>query len=98
MTRVKYIGDCTQLDSACLRDMVDNAKYITRRTYRRWVPRALRRDVETAIGYAPETHRGRDLTMARDWHVSYHKSTYFKTPCVYFRWSGFEHVFLIEQG
>lgn len=35
----------------------------------------------------------RDLTLAKDWAVSYHRSVWRGIPCVYVRHSGIEHIF-----
>lgn len=50
------------------------------------------REIECQLGYALHSRRG--LTMARDYHVSYHKSRFRGQPCVYFRWSAIEYVFV----
>lgn len=78
-------------DGAAIQAMVDSAQDITRRTFCRHVDQQSREEVERALGY--QVGPGPDLTLARDWHVSYHKSTYRGRPCVYFRWSAIEHIF-----
>lgn len=82
---------CVTAEGADIEDMVDNARDISRRTFLRYVDRAGLFEIEVGLGYA--THPSRGLTMAGDWHVSYHKSRYQGRPCVYFRQSMIEHVF-----
>lgn len=71
--------------------MVDAARDITRRTFLKHVYRNELIQIERDLGY--EFHPKRGLTMASDWHVSYHKSVFRGVPCIYFRWSGIEHIF-----
>jgi hypothetical protein len=75
--------------------MKDTASDITRGTFLRYVPATELGPIEHGLGYEVRYPR-RGLTMARDWHVSYHRSTFRGRPCVYFRWSGVEHIFQPE--
>jgi len=51
--------------------------------------------VEAELGY--QTGRGGyrgALRMKKDWAVSYWRGTYQGKPCLFFRWSHIEHIFL----
>lgn len=82
---------CIEAVGEDIGDMVDTELTITRRTFRRYVDHANLAALEAELGY--DKHPKQGLTMAGDWHVSYHRSTYQGRPCVYFAWSGIEHVF-----
>ena len=88
-----YIGNCAQLDGQLIGDMREKARDITRRTYLRKVTWAQSKLIEEELGYALNGSKG-ELTMANDWHISYHLSTYDGVRCVYFCWSGYEYVFV----
>lgn len=92
MTTYRFQTDCVNSDDgAGIQAMVDAAHEISRRTFLGYVDRAQLREIEAACGY--ESHPKRGLTMANDWSVSYHRSTFRGRPCVYFRWSAIEHIF-----
>ncbi len=71
--------------------MVDRARDITRRTFLTWVDPLAFGLAQESLGY--EAHPTRGLTMAGDWHVSYHKSRFRGEPCVYFQHSAIEYIF-----
>jgi hypothetical protein len=48
--------------------------------------------LEKALGYETDPDLG--LVMADDWLVSYHRSAFRGTPCVYFVWSAVEYIFV----
>jgi hypothetical protein len=68
--------------------MIDAAKDITRRTFIRHCDVS---DIAAALGY--EEHPKRGLTMAADWSISYHRSSYRGARVYFFCWSHIEHVF-----
>ena len=74
-----------------LRDMIDQAADITRRTFLQHIDRGDLRDLEEQLGY--EAHPSRGLTMAADWAVSYHRSKLHGRRVYYFRHSAIEFVF-----
>lgn len=78
-------------DGRAIRAMVESARDITRRTFLKHVDRTELRDIESQLGYALHPKQG--LTMAGDFHPSYHRSTYRGRACVYFVWSAIEHIF-----
>ena len=71
--------------------MIDDAIDITRRTFLKHVDREEMKEIEQALGYA--SHHKQNLTMAADWHVSYHRSKLHGKTVYFFTWSGIEHVF-----
>lgn len=73
-------------------DMISANREISRRTFLRHVDRADLRGLEADLSY--ETHPAKGLTMAADWHVSYHRSVLHGRRVYYFRNSGIEHVFV----
>ncbi len=74
-----------------LMDMIGSAVSVTRATFLRHVDRENLREIEAGLGY--EAHPSRGLTMAGDWHVSYHRSKLFGKRVYYFRQSAIEHIF-----
>lgn len=93
MSRLRFIGSCVSLgDGAAIQEMIDGSRSVTRGTFLRHVDREQLAELSRELGY--EDHPRRGLTMAGDWHVSYHRSTWRGAPCFYFRWSAIEHVFV----
>jgi hypothetical protein len=88
---------CVNSDGPSITAMVDNARDITRRTFLRHVDRDNLASVEASLKYDTGTERG-GLRMSKDYHVSYHRSTYRGRPCVYFRHSAIEYIFTAEGG
>jgi len=74
-----------------LNKMVSDARDISRKTFLKYVDPGEMRQIEHDLGYERDSRHG--LTMANDYHVSYHKSTLRGCPAVYFVWSAIEHVF-----
>lgn len=80
-------------DGPAIRLMVKHATHLSRRRFLQAVDRTDLANIEHQLGYAPARRRNGELTMARDWHVSYHRSRWQGKPCVYFVWSAIEHIF-----
>ena len=96
--KCRYFGDCVgwprgKVDA--LSEMVDNARDITRRTFLRHVCRDELESMESYLGYSNNRKDG--MTMASDWHVSYHKSKLNGFTVYYFRHSSIEYVFTPED-
>jgi hypothetical protein len=72
--------------------MVDGARDVSRSTFLKHVDRGNLREVEAMLGYAEHPSQG--LTMAGDWHVSYHRGRFCGMPVYYFVWSAIEHIFM----
>ena len=89
--KYQYVTNCVNSDGPSITAMVDDARDITRRTFLKHVDRAELRDVETQLSYVQHPSHG--LTMAGDFHVSYHRSKYHGAPCVFFTYSAIEYVF-----
>lgn len=71
--------------------MIENAIDITRKTFLKHVDPCALKWAEQALGY--EDHPKRGLTMAGDYHVSYHRSKLHGKVVYYFRHSSIEYVF-----
>lgn len=71
--------------------MIDTAINITRRTFLKYVDDSELADVAEHLGYS--WHPSQGLTMAGDYHVSYHRSKLHDERVYFFKWSGIEHVF-----
>lgn len=84
--------DWPRSDVGALRDMIDNAKDITRRTFLKHVDLDQLKETEANLGY------DKHLRMKDDYHVSYHRSTLHGKRVYYFKWSGIEHVFTKQHG
>ena len=76
---------------AAINSMAEQASDITRRTFLTYVNANELHIVEDSLEY--DRHPARGLTMAGDWHVSYHKSRFRGVPVVYFRHSAIEYIF-----
>lgn len=72
--------------------MVEKSTDITRQTFMRHVDREWMADFARESGY--ERRKDRGLTLAEDWHVSYHRSALMGLRVYFFRYSGFEYVFV----
>jgi hypothetical protein len=91
MARLKFTGTCVELNGRDIMAMTDNELDITRRTFLKHVDREQLARLERNLGYV--AHHLQGLTIAADWHVSYHRSKYRGRRAYYFKWSGIEHVF-----
>ena len=99
MSAYKYLHDCVscpRVDIVALIECIDNAIDITRRTFLKHVDRRDLDDHADSMGY--ELHPSRGLTMAADWAITYHRSTFKGSRCYYFQWSGIEHLFVEKQA
>ena len=74
-----------------LSDMIDIEMDITRRTFLKYVDRDELTEIEGGLGYAK--HPKQWLTMAGDYHVSYHRSKLHGKRVYYFKQSGIEYVY-----
>lgn len=98
MTKFAYYTNCVHWplndvhNTGGLIEMIDNAQDIQRKTFVSHVDQKDLHMLEKALGY--ETHHRRGLTMAADWHVSYHKSKLHGHTVYYFRHSAIEYVFV----
>jgi len=73
-------------------DMIDSAVDVSRKTFLRHVDRESLREMEEQLRY--ERHPRRGLTMAGDYHVSYHRSRLHGRPVYLFSHSAIEYVFV----
>ncbi len=73
-------------------EMINAASDITRKTFLLHVDAESRAGVEGSLGYVPHDP-GAVLTMARDYHVSYHKSKLHGETVYFFKHSAIEYVF-----
>lgn len=87
----RYALCCVDAHGASIHQMVDDSREITRRTFLKHVDHESLQALEQLLAYA--RHPSQGLTMAADWHVSYHKSRYRGKPCVYFVHSAIEYIF-----
>ena len=74
-----------------LANMIDSAFSISRRQFLQLVDRDELKELEEGLGYSE--HHTQGLTMAADYHVSYHTSQLHGKPCAFFKQSAIEHVF-----
>lgn len=92
LPRFVFKVTCINSTAALITPMVEAEREITRRTFLGLVHRAELKMTELALGYADHPRRG--LTMAGDWHVTYYRSNYDGRPCIFFRHSMIEYVFV----
>lgn len=76
--------------------MINSERMITRKTFLKHVDRRSRQEVESSLGYAPHCDDS-ILTMASDFHVSYHKSKLHGKTVYFFKHSAIEYVFSRES-
>lgn len=81
----KFIGSCVGLDGPDINKMMEEEKEITLKTMKRHC------DLSS---FEHVLHYGRDFPLAKDWHISYHKSTYGGKPCYFLRHSAIEYVWV----
>jgi len=86
-TRAKfqYLTCCVDAQGADIEAMVDVARDVTLATVRKHCATA---EWEKQQGY------GRHFPLAKDWHVSYHKSVYLGKPCYYICHSAIEYIWV----
>lgn len=95
--KLRYYGSCVGWKRSDvhaeggLSDMIHNARDITRRTFLKYADADDLLAIEEALGY--ETHWKKGLTMAGDFHVSYHRSKLHGKTVYFFTHSAIEHVF-----
>lgn len=102
----RYETCCVNADGGDISDMVDAAVDVTYEEFMRNVP--LDQIFASGIGYGydwppakllvagidPREVGRQGLTLKKDWHVSYHKSTYQGRPCYFMCHSAIEYVFV----
>lgn len=90
---LRFYSRCVEwpLPVSDLQKIIDANVEVSRAVFLRHVdPREMLRQ-EQECGYERDPRRG--LTMKKDYHVSYHRSTLHGSPVYYFRWSAIEYVF-----
>ena len=75
-------------DVQALNRMIEEAKPVTYRTFRKYAVGLDQWAKEKGYGDPP------GLTLKRDWAVSYHKSKIMGQPCYYLRWSAIEFIWI----
>lgn len=88
--RCYFIGSCIYLDGEAIREMQAQAKRITRRTFIRHIGKQQYQELEASLGYA-DSH----LTLAKEPHVEYFRSTYEGRKCYYMTHSRIEYVYCV---
>jgi hypothetical protein len=92
---MKYVTccvDCTMADLTDLNEMIERNIQVSYRTLMRRVGREVLASVPMFRNYDWRL-RPHDLTMSRDWMVSYHRSWWQGQRCYYVRWSAIEFIF-----
>ena len=98
MNRLRFYSSCVEWPrddvhvEGGLCDMINDGQGITRKTFLTHVDRNDMAKLERSLGYAP-FDRDSCLRMARDYHVSYHRSTLHGQRVYYFKHSAIEFVF-----
>lgn len=72
-------------------DMIDSSLDVSRKTFLKHVDRESLQNLEVELGY--EMHPKQGLTMAGDFHVSYHRSRLHGETVYYLKHSAIEYVF-----
>lgn len=89
---MRYFGRCVELPGRAITNMRDSATAVTRRTFLKHVNRDSLGSLSLTLGYSLHPKQG--LTMAGDWHVSYHRGKFRGKNCCFLVWSGIEHIFM----
>ena len=89
--KYEYLTCCVHSDAQSIHDMVDRARQVSLRTFRKHCESF---EWEQGMGYL---RRG-GLPLSRDWHVAYFKSEYQGQPCYYVVHSATEHIFTAEAA
>jgi len=79
------------LSDGGLSDMIDDSIDITRKTFLKYIDYTELQSLERSLCYY--SHPSQGLTMAGDYHVSYHRSKLHGRRVYYFRHSAIEYVF-----
>lgn len=97
MNRHKFFHTCVGWPGPvqALHDMIEDSIEITRRTFMKHVYHDELQLLEGKLGYA--SHNWNGLTMAGDWHVSYHRSKLNGQTVYYFVNASIEYVFVPED-
>jgi hypothetical protein len=78
-----------------LSDLIEHSISITRSTFLKHVNAKELQEIAENLGYS--RHPSQGLTMAGDWHISYHRSKHHGERAYYFAWSGIEYVFKLSH-
>jgi len=91
-----YWRNCTDFhglrEVTALQSMLDRSIEVTRRTFLAHVNHEDLNIWAESMGYSSHPKQG--LTLAGDWHVSYHRSKIFGKWCYYIRHSSIEHIWV----
>jgi hypothetical protein len=96
--KLSFFNNCVNWDRSDVHaegglcDMIDACRSITRKTFLRHVDAESRAEIERGLGYAPHNSTAR-LSMARDHHISYHRSLLHGRTVYLFKHSAIEYVF-----
>lgn len=87
-----YLGCCIYLDRDSVGVMVEDAIDLTSRVFRERIGEENYAKLSNHLGYSFVDEGV--LTLASDWHVSFHRSQYESQPCYYCNHSAIEYVFV----
>lgn len=87
MRAFHYETCCVESDGPSITAMVDRAREITYRTFRRHCAGVDAWAKAHGYGLRPP-----ELTLKQDWHVAYYKSVYRSRPCYFLVWSAIEFI------
>jgi len=99
----RYYNNCTNWkrsdvnSTGGLQDMIDMAIDITRETFLKHVDKDDVKKLENDLGYVQSSRNYNGLTMANDYHVTYHRSKLHGKRVYYFNHSSIEYVFTWER-
>ncbi len=86
----RYLTSCVDCDDVdLLTEMIDTMTPITYRTIRHKLGPQLDQ-------WAKEKGYDRQLSLKRDWHVTFHKGRYGLHPCLVVCWSAIEFIWIEE--
>lgn len=94
MQKFHFYTNCIGSTFELIDAMRDNEKEVTREEFLEHCDSVDKWARER--GYEDNPDEG--LTLADDWHVSYHRSTYDGRPCFYLCWSSIEFIWTCNKA
>lgn len=87
-----FLTSCASIpmsDVGALQEMTDQSTVVSYRTFMRHVPRD---EVAQCFPDYDWSKRPHDLTLKRDWHVGYRRSSFKGARCYYLVHSAYEYI------
>jgi hypothetical protein len=90
---LQYITCCVNLSMGDVPDLYHMIDHARRVTYRSAVAKIGRKELGAVFPDYDWSNKPRHLTMRKDWHVAYFRSTFRGKPVYYVKHSAIEYIF-----